>query len=216
MNTLTQRDINSRSFTNPMTVFVKRWVDNNFNGWHFTAGGEMHLLCTKRDPTVPPSPLDASSNVEFSAFCRWEPWYVHTGERTQKPSRKGDEYIPPSPPLMDRRRFASPTRTCLSMPRIGGRRDNRWETGESLIIFVHHTVKLRYVRAIDYRTFRFIDRSPQYIDSVSHYIPHIVKKLWSQIKTHTLDPADRISILGFSTLFKMACDANRIHEGVAM
>lgn len=36
------------------------------------------------------------------------------------------------------------------------------------------------------------------------------------MKEHTFDPSDPISILGFLTTFKLACDANRIHEGAAM
>lgn len=81
---------------------------------------------------------------------------------------------------------------------------------------IHLTVRLRYVRAVDYHTYELNDRSIQYGDSVSYYILKIMTKLHKQMRTRTFYPADPISVLGFLTTFKLQCNAKRVNECAAM
>lgn len=84
------------------------------------------------------------------------------------------------------------------------------------ILQVQQTIESRFTRAVDYKTYRLNDQSQRYADSVSHYIPKIVKDLQPQMKAHMIDSADQKSILVSLNTFKLAGDANRIHGGAAM
>lgn len=81
---------------------------------------------------------------------------------------------------------------------------------------VLQTVKKHYALAFDYRTYHLANRSSLYDVTVSSYIVKLVMKIKSQMKAHFFDPKDPISIIGFLATFKLACDTNKIHEGVAM
>lgn len=77
-------------------------------------------------------------------------------------------------------------------------------------------VKIQNVLVVDYRTYGLSYQSPQYNESMSHCNKKIVKKLRLQLKAHTFDYSDPISISGFLTMFKLAWNANRVYEGAAM
>lgn len=81
---------------------------------------------------------------------------------------------------------------------------------------IRQTVKLRYIGAVEYCTYRFNDWSPRNKVPVFHRIPKIMKKLRSQKMTHTFGRADSGSILGFLTTFKLACDASCLHENATI
>lgn len=44
----------------------------------------------------------------------------------------------------------------------------------------------------------------------------MVQKVKSQMKAHFFHTSDPISIIDFLATFKLACDTNRVHEGVPM
>lgn len=73
-----------------------------------------------------------------------------------------------------------------------------------------------YVRAADYQRYRLNDCLPRYGDPLFHYIPKIVKKLRSQVKIYSFDSKNSVSILGFGTTFKLACNADCIHKSAIM
>lgn len=81
---------------------------------------------------------------------------------------------------------------------------------------VHQTATIRYVTVVDYRMYRLNGCSSCYDDSVSRYKSKIFIKLRSQMRTHGFGLAELISVFGFLTTSKLACDANCIHEGAEM
>lgn len=51
---------------------------------------------------------------------------------------------------------------------------------------------------------------------MSSYIPKMTNKVELQRKVYFFGASNSISIIGFLTTFKLACDTNNIHEGAAM
>lgn len=77
---------------------------------------------------------------------------------------------------------------------------------------VHRSAKLRYVRAVDCRTYRLNKSLASYEVYSSHHILKIFDKLCFYLKAHSFDLADLISVLRFLTAFKLACDVSRIYK----
>lgn len=69
--------------------------------------------------------------------------------------------------------------------------------------------------AVDYRSFRLENTSTNYDRTVSKNISEMSKHATVQMKSHTFDPFDAISIIGFMCNFKLGCETNGIHEGAA-
>lgn len=218
MDTFTQRFLNSRTLPIPLATFVKRRMDSTVDEWRLTAKRETHCTGGKPHPVAPPSSAPISSSEDLQVLERQELERVHAREHKTKTQKvKTDKYVP----LIFISSRSSKIRTSDSKS-SADRKDRRKTKHQELEVTtepnlpVHQTVKLGYVRAIDYRTYFLNNGSPRYDDSVSHYIPKILKKIRSQMKTHTFDPASPISVLGFLTIYKLACDANHIHEVAAM
>lgn len=55
-----------------------------------------------------------------------------------------------------------------------------------------------------------------YDETELNYVANAVKKVKSQMKAKFPDQSNSISIIGFVTTFKFACDTNRIHEKAVM
>lgn len=51
---------------------------------------------------------------------------------------------------------------------------------------------------------------------MASYVAKLVKKVKSMVKADFFDPKILVPIVGFSATFKLACDTNKIPEGVAM
>lgn len=69
---------------------------------------------------------------------------------------------------------------------------------------------------VDYRTYRLANCFTLSDGVVSGYISEMVLKVKSQMKAHFFDTSDRISIIGFFSTFKLACDTTRKHKGAKM
>lgn len=79
-----------------------------------------------------------------------------------------------------------------------------------------HTGEWRNSWAVDYGTYRLASRSLHFDESARSYYSNMVMKIISQMKLHSFDTSDPISIFGFLATFKPNCDNNLIHEGAAM
>lgn len=77
-------------------------------------------------------------------------------------------------------------------------------------------VKKHYITAIDYRSYRFVSRSPLFDNTVSNSVAKLVNRVILQMKAHFFDPKEPISIIGFLATFKLASDTRKIHKGTAM
>lgn len=70
--------------------------------------------------------------------------------------------------------------------------------------------------AVEYRTYRLDNQYTLYDHTVSKNIAKMSKRFSTQMKPHTFDPFDTISIIGFLFNFQLACDTDGIHEGAAI
>lgn len=102
---------------------------------------------------------------------------VSTG--TKHPQCMSTSMSPTFLPALAPLRSTTQTLNRLKIERLGVKLNTGHKKATKRVLPVQQTVKLRYVRAVDYRTFRLNDRSPQYDYSVSPYVPKIVKKLRS-------------------------------------
>lgn len=143
---------------------------------------------------------------------------VHTRKRKDKSQKVKTDKNVPTFSTVYRSSKVCPSDTDATVDSNDRRKDRHQEPCDLTKphLPVRQTVKLRYVRATGYRTYRLNDRSPHCGDLVTHYGPKIVKRLCSQMKTHSFDPAAPCLALRFITTFKLTCDTNRIHEGAAM
>lgn len=160
MNAFTQRVLNARSFTNPLATFVKQRMDNSLDEWRLVDKEETRLPGIKRDQNVPPSPPRTfTSDNFFAPPCR-EVARAHTGEHDNKPRKeKTDKYVPP---------FSTSSRSSKVRPSdsdsSADRDDRRKSKQQSLKdltepgLTIHLIVKSRYIRAVDYRTYKLNDR----------------------------------------------------------
>lgn len=81
---------------------------------------------------------------------------------------------------------------------------------------VIHTVSNLFRRIVDYRKYQLANTSSKYDHTVVKTISKMTKRLKAQMKPHTFDLFDPISIIGFVCKFKLACDNNKNHEGIAI
>lgn len=73
-------------------------------------------------------------------------------------------------------------------------------------------MKTRSRQAVAYRTYRLENESTKYNHTVSKNFSKILKHVNSPMKSHTCDPFDPISMIGFLCIFKLVCDTYGIHE----
>lgn len=62
----------------------------------------------------------------------------------------------------------------------------------------------------------FADASKNCIKTVYDYITKMAKCRITQMKTHTLNSFDSISIIGVPKNVTLDCDTNKVHEGATM
>lgn len=81
---------------------------------------------------------------------------------------------------------------------------------------INHPVNHRSKKLVDCRTARLADILTKYYCLVSKNIAKIEKQTTAQIKPHTFNSFDPMSIIGFLKNFKLACDTDGVHEGASM
>lgn len=84
------------------------------------------------------------------------------------------------------------------------------------MLSVFLTFKMNHGQVLNYRNDRLANKSSKNDRRISNYIDKQVKKVKSQLKANLFDKNDRISIIGFGPIFKLACNTNRIRESAAM
>lgn len=78
------------------------------------------------------------------------------------------------------------------------------------------TVKKKYSKELDYRTFWLANKTPKYNETISCHIEKLVKNVKSRTKAHYFGLKKPIFIIGFLPTFKHACGTNRFHKEAAM
>lgn len=122
----------------------------------------------------------------------------------------------PSPPAPVYRWYSISTQTCPLTAKTGAKKTKRRGEITKPSLSIYQTVKTKYVYAVGYCTYRLNDYSSCYDDSESSSIPKNMKKLQSQLSTQTFHPANPSLAQTFFTIFKLVCDACRIHKVTAM
>lgn len=147
------------------------------NDLRLTAKEGARHMDRKMDPTASPSPPTTSSSDDVQASRR--PDCDQAPENKHKTSKMHVNKYAPSFSTSSRSSKVRHTDSDSSEGRKARSEPKRkaQEDAVKQVLSIQQTVKLRYVRAVDYRTYRLDDRSPCYDDSVSHCIPKIVKKL---------------------------------------
>lgn len=62
----------------------------------------------------------------------------------------------------------------------------------------------RFTKAVDYHTYRLLNRSHHYGSEVARRISRLRKRLEVQLKTHTFSGADPIAVLAFLARYRLA------------
>lgn len=83
---------------------------------------------------------------------------------------------------------------------------------DTFIVF--QTFNKHYIVEVEYRTYRHANRFPRHPDSLSSYVPKLIKRVKWQMKAYFFDQKDPISIIGFlaAATFKFPCDTNIIQK----
>lgn len=74
------------------------------------------------------------------------------------------------------------------------------------------TVKEQYILAVNYQIDRVANHPTRHDTTVSSHITKLVAKVKSQMKAHSFESSDFISIIVFLVALELACDTNCIHE----
>lgn len=70
--------------------------------------------------------------------------------------------------------------------------------------------------AFDYNTNTLVDRWSHYDDETARSVPYRATYLQVQKKSQIFDWFDTISIFCLLSVFKLACNTNRVHKGAAL
>ena len=209
IDVMTDKVLSSEKLTRPIARFVASQVSNAVKGM---AEKEPVMIVNKTSPppSRPPSRASSEDDSDKDPSPRRGRRRSHRSKsRRQTAERDGDSS---SEDRDDRPRRREAAKLDTSSDETAGTSKSGRVPGVKIIRPVNELFR----RALDYRTYRLINRSQVYDGSVARRISKLASRLEVQMKTNTFDSRDPVSVLSFLSVFRSACDSNGISEGAAM